>query len=270
MVTGAALLWAAAADNATHALVATVLNAKYVPLFELWHPRFAAATDASVELVVACLDDEAVAAVRRVDRRARTIDVAAREGHDVAAARLAKVTTVLRLVREEAAGARRPVVYSDVDAFWLTSPLPRLRRIDAALAFSRDGVATAAGFDGKRGFALCAGFFVARPTAEAAAWLDAWRHKGRGGRNSDQVAANELYGESVGIIADEVVGRCPRGAVPAVWHPYSPAQVAGKVIFWGRVLAKIASGDGDAFAGVRCSWGGRHKGRNRRAGGGGA
>ena len=63
-VFAAALLWAAAADNATHTIVATVLNAKYVPLFELWHPRFAAATDATVELVVACLDDEAVAAVR--------------------------------------------------------------------------------------------------------------------------------------------------------------------------------------------------------------
>ena len=265
-MTGAALLWAAAADNATHAIVATVLNAKYVPLFELWHPRFAAATDATVELVVACLDDEAVAAVRRVDGNARTISTTG-GAHDVAAARLAKVHTVSRLVREEAAGSKRPVIYSDVDAFWLQSPLSRLRRIDAALAFSRDGVATAAGFDARRGFALCAGFFVARPTAEAAAWLDAWRQRGRGGRNSDQVAANELYGESVGIIADEVVGRCPRGAVPAVWHPYSPAQVAGKVIFWGRVLAKIASGDGDAFAGVRCSWGGRHKGRNRRTGG---
>ena len=117
-------------------------------------------------------------------------------------------------MREEAAGARRPVIYSDVDAFWLKSPLSRLRRIDAALAFSRDGVATAAGFDGKRGFALCAGFFVARPTDEAAAWLDAWRHKGRGGRTSDQVAANDLYDEGVGIIADDVVDRCPRGAAP--------------------------------------------------------
>ena len=67
-MTGAALLWAAAAaDNATHTLVATVLNDKYAPLFELWHPRFAAATDATTELVVACLDDEAVAAVRRLD-----------------------------------------------------------------------------------------------------------------------------------------------------------------------------------------------------------
>ena len=272
----AALLCAAAAaadnaapapDNATHAIVATVLNAKYVPLFELWHPRFAAATDFKVELVVACLDDEAVAAVRRLDTRARTVE-ATGGSHDVAAARLAKVLTVLRLVREEAAGARRPVIYSDVDAFWLESPLSRLRRIDAPLAFSRDGVATAAGFDGKRGFALCAGFFVARPTAEAAAWLDAWRRKGRGGRNSDQVAANELYDASVGIIADAVVDRCPRGAAPAVWHPYSPARVAGKVDWWGKVLAKIESGDGAAFAGVRCSWGGRHKGRNRRAGGG--
>ena len=47
-VFAAALLWAAAAaaDNATHTLVATVLNGKYVPLFELWQPRFAAATDA--------------------------------------------------------------------------------------------------------------------------------------------------------------------------------------------------------------------------------
>ena len=47
-VFAAALLCAAAvaADNATHAVVATVLNEKYVPLFELWHPRFAAATDA--------------------------------------------------------------------------------------------------------------------------------------------------------------------------------------------------------------------------------
>ena len=268
-VTGAALLCAAAtaADNATHTIVATVLNAKYVPLFELWHPRFAAATDATVELVVACLDDEAVAAVRRLDTRARTLE-ATGGAHDVAAARLAKVHTVLRLVREEAAGARRPVIYSDVDAFWLQSPLSRLRRIDAALAFSRDGVATAAGFDGTRGFALCAGFFVARPTAEAAAWLDAWRLKGRGGRNSDQVAANDLYDASVGIIADAVVDRCPRGAAPAVWHPYSPARVAGKVDWWGKVLAKIESGDGAAFAGVRCSWGGRHKGRNRRAGGG--
>ena len=71
---GGALLWAAAAaaDNATHTLVATVLNDKYAPLFELWQPRFAAATDANVELVVACLDDEAVAAVRRLDTRART------------------------------------------------------------------------------------------------------------------------------------------------------------------------------------------------------
>jgi hypothetical protein len=257
-----------ATDNATHTIVATVLNAKYVPLFELWHPRFAAATDATTELVVACLDDEAVAAVRRVDTRARTLE-ATGGAHDVAAARLAKVHTVLRLVREEAAGARRPVIYSDVDAFWLKSPISRLRRIDAALAFSRDGVATAAGFDGKRGFALCAGFFVARPTDEATAWLDAWRLKGRGGRKSDQVAANELYGEGVGVIADDVVDRCPRGAVPAVWHPYSPARIPGKVAFWSRVLAKIASGDGDAFAGVRCSWGGRHKGRNRRAGGGG-
>ena len=36
-VAGAALLCAAAAaaDNATHTIVATVLNAKYVPLFEL-------------------------------------------------------------------------------------------------------------------------------------------------------------------------------------------------------------------------------------------
>ena len=272
----AALLCAAAAaadnaapapDNATHTIVATVLNGKYVPLFELWHPRFAAATDARVELVVACLDDEAVAAVRRVDRRARTISTTG-GAHDVAAARLAKVHTVLRLVREEAAGARRPVIYSDVDAFWLQSPLSRLRRIEAALAFSRDGVATAAGFDGKRGFALCAGFFVARPTAEAASWLDAWRDKGRGGRKSDQVAANELYDEGVGIIADAVVDRCPRGAAPLVWHPYSPARVAGKVDWWGRVLAKVASGDGAAFAGVRCSWGGRHKGRNRRVGGG--
>ena len=93
---------------------ATVLNDKYVPLFELWHPRFAAATNAStVELVVACLDDEAVAAVRRVDRRARTLE-ATGGAHDVAAARLAKVHTVLRLVRVEAAGARRPVIYSDV------------------------------------------------------------------------------------------------------------------------------------------------------------
>ena len=267
-VFAAALLCAAAAaDNATHTIVATVLNAKYVPLFELWHPLYAAATDARVELVVACLDDEAAAAVRRVDRRARTISTTG-GAHDVAAARLAKVLTVLRLVREEAAGARRPVIYSDVDAFWLQSPLSRLRRIDAALAFSRDGVATAAGFDGKRGFALCAGFFVARPTAEAAAWLDAWRLKGRGGRNSDQVAANELYDEGVGIIDDAVVDRCPRAAAPAVWHPYSPARIPGKVAFWGRVLAKVASGDGAAFAGVRCSWGGRHKGRNRRAGGG--
>ena len=266
-VFAAALLWAAAvaADNATHTIVATVLNAKYVPLFELWHPRFAAATDARVELVVACLDDEAVAAVRRVDGNARTISTTG-GAHDVAAARLAKVHTVLRLVREEAAGARRPVIYSDVDAFWLASPLSRLRRVDAALAFSRDGVATAAGFDGKRGFALCAGFFVARPTAEAAAWLDAWRHKGRGGRNSDQVAANELYDEGVGVIADAVVDRCPRGAAPLVWHPYSPARIPGKVEFWGRVLAKIDRGEA-AFAGVRCSWGGRHKGRNRRAGG---
>ena len=271
MTTGAALLCAAAAaaDNATHTIVATVLNDKYAPLFELWHPRFAAATDATTELVVACLDDEAVAAVRRLDTRARTLD-ATGGAHDVAAARLAKVLTVLRLVREEAVGSKRPVVYSDVDAFWLKSPLSHLRRIDAALAFSRDGVATAAGFDGKRGFALCAGFFVARPTAEAAAWLDAWRLKGRGGRSSDQVAANELYDEGVGIIADAVVDRCPRGAVPAVWHPYSPARVAGKVDWWGKVLAKVASGDGAAFAGVRCSWGGRHKGRNRRAGGGGA
>ena len=268
-VTGAALLCvaAAAADNATHTIVATVLNAKYVPLFELWHPRFAAATDSKVELVVACLDGAAVAAVRRFDTRARTISTTG-GAHDVAAARLAKVHTVLRLVREEAAGSRRPVIYSDVDAFWLQSPLPRLRRIDAALAFSRDGVATAAGFDGKRGFALCAGFFVARPTAEAASWLDAWRHKGRGGRASDQVAANELYDASVGVIADAVVDRCPRAAAPLVWHPYSPARVAGKVDWWGKVLAKVASGDGAAFAGVRCSWGGRHKGRNRRAGGG--
>jgi hypothetical protein len=268
MTTGAALLCvaAAAADNATHAVVATVLNDKYAPLFELWHPRFAAATDATVELVVACLDDEAVAAVRRLDTRARTLE-ATGGAHDVAAARLAKGLTVLRLVREEAAGARRPVIYSDVDAFWLKSPLSRLRRIKEPLAFSRDGVATAAGFDGKRGFALCAGFFVARPTEAAAAWLDAWRHKGRGGRSSDQVAANDLYDERVGIIADAVVARCPRGAAPAVWHPYSPAQISGKVFFWGRVLAKLASGDGDAFAGVRCSWGGRHKGRNRRAGG---
>jgi len=265
-VFAAALLCAAAADNATHTVVATVLNEKYVPLFELWHPLYAAATDATTELVVACLDDEAVAAVRRVDRKARTLE-ATGGAHDVAAARLAKVNTVLRLVREEAAGARRPVVYSDVDAFWLASPLSRLRRIDAALAFSRDGVATAAGFDGKRGFALCAGFFVARPTAEAAAWLDAWRHKGRGGRASDQVAANELYDASVGVIEDDVVDRCPKTA-PLVWHPYSPARIPGKVTFWGRILAKIASGDGAAFAGVRCSWGGRHKGRNRRAGGG--
>ena len=117
-VFAAALLCAAAADNATHTIVATVLNAKYVPLFELWHPRFAAATDATTELVVACLDDEAVAAVRRLDTRARTLDVAP-TGHDVAAARLAKVHTVLRLVREEAAGARRPVIYSDVDALSL-------------------------------------------------------------------------------------------------------------------------------------------------------
>ena len=75
-VTGAALLCAAAtaADNATHTIVATVLNAKYVPLFELWHPRFAAATDATVELVVACLDDEAVAAVDRGEiRDAKTV-----------------------------------------------------------------------------------------------------------------------------------------------------------------------------------------------------
>ena len=268
-VFAAALLCAAAAaaDNATHTIVATVLNAKYVPLFELWHPRFAAATDATVELVVACLDDEAVAAVRRVDGNARTLE-ATGGAHDVAAARLAKVNTVLRLVREEAAGARRPVIYSDVDAFWLESPLSRLRRIDAALAFSRDGVATAAGFDARRGFALCAGFFVARPTDEAAAWLDAWRHKGRGGRNSDQVAANELYDEGVGIIADDVVDRCPRAAAPLVWHPYSPARIPGKVDWWGRVLAKVASGDGAAFAGVRCSWAGRHKGRNRRPGGG--
>ena len=45
MTTGAALLCAAAAaaDNATHTIVATVLNDKYAPLFELWHPRFAAA-----------------------------------------------------------------------------------------------------------------------------------------------------------------------------------------------------------------------------------
>ena len=111
---------------------------------------------------------------------------------------------------------------------------------------------------------------VARPSEAAAAWLDAWRQRGRGGRTSDQVAANELYGEGVGIIADAVVDRCPRAAVPAVWHPYSPARVAGKVDWWGKVLAKVASGDGAAFAGVRCSWGGRHKGRNRRAGGGGA
>ena len=215
---------------------------------------------------MACLDGAAVSAVRRLDTRARTLD-ATGGAHDVAAARLAKVLTVLRLVREEAAGARRPVIYSDVDAFWLKSPLLHLRRIEAPLAFSRDGVATAAGFGAQRGFALCAGFFVARPTEAAASLLDAWRLKGRGGRSSDQVAANELYDEGVGIIADAVVDRCPRGAVPAVWHPYSPAQISGKVFFWGRVLAKLASGDGDAFAGVRCSWGGRHKGRNRRAGG---
>ena len=266
-MTGATLLCAAAADNATHTLVATVLNEKYVPLFELWHPRFAAATDAKVELVVACLDGAAVAAVRRFDTRARTISTTG-GAHDVAAARLAKVHTVLRLVRKEAAGSRRPIIYSDVDAFWLQSPLSHLRRIKEPLAFSRDGVATAAGFDGKRGFALCAGFFVARPTAEAAAWLDAWRLKGRGGRASDQVAANELYDERVGIIADAVVDRCPRAAAPLVWHPYSPARIPGKVAFWGRVLAKLARGDGAAFAGVRCSWGGRHKGRNRRPGGG--
>ena len=124
------------------------------------------------------------------------------------------------------------MIYSDVDAFWLKSPMSRLRRIEAPLAFSRDGVATAAGFDGKRGFALCAGFFVARPTEEAAAWLDAWRLKGRGGRSSDQVAANELYDEGVGIIADDVVDRCPRGAVP-VWRAsvYSPAaQISGRFL----------------------------------------
>ena len=270
MTTGAALLCvaAAAADNATHAVVATVLNAKYAPLFELWQPRFAAATDARVELVVACLDDEAVAAVRRLDTRARTLE-ATGGAHDVAAARLAKVHTVLRLVREEAAGARRPVIYSDVDAFWLKSPLSRLRRIKEPLAFSRDGVATAAGFDGKRGFALCAGFFVARPTAEAAAWLDAWRLKGRGGRSSDQVAANELYGEGVGVIADDVVDRCPKTA-PLVWHPYSPARIPGKVAFWGRVLARsrAATGTRSPGSGARGAGGTKDGTGDRRPGGG--
>ena len=102
-------------------------------------------------------------------------------------------------------------------------------------------MATAAGFDGKRGFALCAGFFVARPTEDAVSWLDAWRLKGRGGRSSDQVAANELYDEGVGIIADAVVDRCPRGAAPAVWHPYHGANIGASP--GGRVPA-IASGDG--------------------------
>ena len=120
-------------------------------------------------------------------------------------------------------------------------------------------MATAAGFDGKRGFALCAGFFVARPTEAAAAWLDAWRHKGRGGRNSDQVAANKLYDEGVGIIADAVVDRCPRGAVPAVWHPYSPARVAGKG-FW-------TSGAG-SWRRLRAATGPRSPGSGARGAGG--
>ena len=57
----------AAADNTTHTVVATVLNERYIPLFELWHPYYSAATDSRVELVVAYLDPSAVAAVRRLN-----------------------------------------------------------------------------------------------------------------------------------------------------------------------------------------------------------
>jgi len=225
----------AAADNATHTVIATVLNERYVPLFELWHPHFAAATDSdAVELVVACLDPAAAAAVRRLDKKARTLDATTGTRHDVWAARLAKVLAVAHLVNEERAGSRRPVVLSDVDAFWLASPIASLRRIDAALVFSLDRVPTGAsapaGFDTNRGVTLCSGFFLARPTEKTTALLVAWRRR-IVAAGSDQVAANALYddvgGKGFAVIREEVQ-RFP-SAVPAVWHPYSPSRVETKV-----------------------------------------
>ena len=279
--------------------VCVAFDGAYAPLLELWLEHFepiALARPATM-LHVLCLDEDAEDALRGIRLRFSRLRVGAyraalpndallneqaigrqmRRLAHIWRARLDFVTTVAL-----AAPVGAPVIHSDVDAFWISDPIPdlqrrRKRKLKAGVqlaterpvaAFSRD---FGAWFQGAKSFGLCPGFYCVWRTDKGVDLLREWREK-LGPEtivSDDQKAINDVYdADTIRAHRDFIVlpydkyARCKRGhptkGVPCVWHPYMertfpPTPVADKVAVMGSISRQLRLGDTstlDAFHGL--------------------
>lgn len=70
-----------------------------------------------------------------------------------------------RTLRAKIEASDRPIIHSDTDAVWLNSPIERLLSEPADLVFSQGTIWPPESLS-HRGFVLCCGLFMARPTSQ--------------------------------------------------------------------------------------------------------
>lgn len=211
-------------------VVVTSVSESYLPMFELWQER----VPRTVEIVVCCFDAYSAKHVRR----GRVVSRKATTRSEMWIQRLETVIEVC------AAESERPVVHSDIDAFWLGDP----RDSDAFIgnAFSVDhGLGR-----GLKTFALCCGFYrLESKCLDTVPFLRRWRNL-TATVGDDQLALNALYDAgdlSVNLLPYEQFARCNShhrvSNPPLVWHPWLDADIFSKLHVWAQVLTNAANGD---------------------------
>ncbi|MEQ8717472.1 MAG: putative nucleotide-diphospho-sugar transferase [Acidimicrobiales bacterium] len=168
----------------------------YLPLLDAWHRISADALPRLTDIV--CADDVSFQrASARAGLRAHrlTTDIA---GHGFHRRRrgfwLARFDALREFLDDD------DLIHTDLDAFWLRDPVPRLADIDADLVFSIEYGLPKDIVD-RWGFVLCCGFFAARSTPTTKAFFDRWR-AAVAEHEDDQKAINYLLAE-MGVAWEE-------------------------------------------------------------------
>ena len=164
--------------------IVTAVNRPYIRLLDLWLAQSRPYMPSTPHII--CMDQAAVA---HCDDRGDVITIKAsdermttRDRHSFWLHRLRTVKQMLDQGRE--------VLHSDLDAFWLASPIPLLQSIQADLVFSID-MGIPKNILDAWGFVLCSGFFLARPTPATQKLFSLWE-KDTERIGGDQIALNRL------------------------------------------------------------------------------
>lgn len=218
--------------------IVTAVNRPYLRLLDLWLAQSRPSMPVAPHII--CMDQAAVA---HCSQRGDVIAVdagddktSARDRHSFWLHRLRTIKTMVDQGKE--------VLHSDLDAFWLASPVALLDSIKADLVFSID-MGIPKNIRDAWGFVLCCGFFLARPTPGTRQLFSLWEHDTEQ-IGDDQIAFNRLIfnASPQWETADQIVRGAKRTEITIAGQPLSivvlPLDSVTRVVPFGLKAPLVA------------------------------